>query len=161
MDVRGALASEVPHLARLWHKGWQDAHAKILPEELKRIRTLETFERRMRDGLADTRVIGPLGAPVGLCMMKGDELYQLYVAAEARGSGVAAALIADAEERLAGAGAPLIWLACAIGNDRAARFYEKSGWRNVGVRTIHHDLPDGSLFPLDIWRFEKTLTKPV
>jgi GNAT superfamily N-acetyltransferase len=157
MHVRPAESTEVERLARIWHDGWQDAHATILPEELKRIRTLEAFEQRMRDGLANTRVVGPVGAPLGLCMMKGDELNQLYVAAEARGTGAAQALIADAEERLVATGAPFIWLACAIGNDRAARFYEKSGWRNVGVRTIHHDMPDGALLPLDIWRFEKAL----
>jgi hypothetical protein len=38
-------------------------------------------------------VIGPIGAPLGFCMLKDDELYQLYVAAEARGVGAAAAVI--------------------------------------------------------------------
>lgn len=158
-DVRPAEAADIPRLARIWYDGWQDAHADILPDELKRVRTLESFERRLREALAQTRVIGPQGAPVGLCMMKGEELNQLYLAAEARGTGAAQALIADAEARLAATGAPLIWLACAIGNDRAARFYEKCGWRNAGVRTIQLDMPDGSLFPLDIWRFEKELVR--
>jgi ribosomal protein S18 acetylase RimI-like enzyme len=157
MDIRPAQNSDVERLARIWFDGWQDAHAEILPEKLRRVRTLESFEQRMRDGLANTRVAVVDRAPVGLCMMKGDELNQLYVAAEARGAGAAQALIADAEERLAAKGAPLIWLACAIGNDRAARFYEKSGWRNAGVRTIQLDMPDGALLALDIWRFEKKL----
>jgi GNAT superfamily N-acetyltransferase len=157
MNVRPAEASEIHRLARIWYAGWQDAHADILPEELRRVRTLEAFEQRMRDGLAHTRVIGSTGSPLGFSMMKGGELNQLYVAAEARGTGAAQALIADAEQRLAATGAPLIWLACAIGNDRAARFYEKSGWRNAGVRTIHHDMPDGSQLALEIWRFEKAL----
>lgn len=157
MDVRSADPSEVNRLARIWYDGWQDAHANILPEELRRVRTLEAFEQRLHENLANTRVVGPIGAPRGLCMMKGDEFNQLYVAAEARGTGVAQALIADAEQRLAATGAPLIWLACAIGNHRAARFYEKSGWRNIGVRTVHHDMPDGSQLALEIWRFEKAL----
>ncbi|MGE3789316.1 MAG: GNAT family N-acetyltransferase [Hyphomonadaceae bacterium] len=123
---------------------------------MKRIRTPVSFERRVREMLADTRVVGPPGAARGHCMMKEDELNQLYVAPEARGAG-AAALIADAEQRLAAQGAPLIWLACAIGNDRAARFYEKSGWRNAGIVTIQLDMPDGSLLALDIWRYEKAL----
>jgi len=125
MDVRSADPSEVNRLARIWYDGWQDAHANILPEELRRVRTLEAFEQRLHENLANTRVVGPIGAPRGLCIMKGDEFNQLYVAAEARGTGVAQALIADAEQRLAATGAPLIWLACAIGNHRAARFYEK------------------------------------
>jgi len=157
MIVRAAEASEVPRIARLWHAGWQDAHAALMPDEIKRIRTVENFELHLTKTLADARVAGPVGAPVGFSLMKGDELNQLYVAAEARGTGVAAALIADAELRLKAKGAPLIWLACAIGNGRAARFYDKSGWRNTGVSTIQLDMPDGALFPLDIWRYEKML----
>ena len=33
------------------------------------------------------------------------------------------------------------WLACAIGNDRAARFYEKSGWRRAGRRSTRRRRP--------------------
>ena len=72
-------------------------------------------------------MIGPRGAPLGFTMLKGDEVYQLYVSREARGRGVAAALMADAEQRLAARGVSDAWLACAIGNERAARFYEKQG----------------------------------
>lgn len=157
MHVRPAEAAEIAHIARLWHAGWQDAHAAILPDEIKRLRTVENFEIHLTKTLANARVIGPLGAPVGFCLMKGEELNQLYVAAEARGTGAAPTLIVDAEQRLAAKGAPIIWLACAIGNNRAARFYEKSGWKNLGVRTIQLDMPDGSHFPLDIWRYEKAL----
>jgi len=48
------------------------------------------------------------------------------------------------------------WLACAIGNERAARFYEKCGWRRVGKMINPLDTPDGVL-PLEVWRYEKRL----
>jgi GNAT superfamily N-acetyltransferase len=156
MEVRSAEDREVGVLAKLWYDGWQDAHASILPPELARFRTLESFRERMRAGLKDTRVVGPLGEPIGLCMLKGDELYQLYVSAAARGMGVAAVLIADAEMRLAAAGFTTGWLACAIGNLRAARFYEKSGWVRVGTVTSRLETPEG-IFPLNVWRYEKQL----
>jgi GNAT superfamily N-acetyltransferase len=156
MEVRSAEDREVGVLAKLWYDGWQDAHASILPPELARLRTLESFRERMRAGLKDTRVVGPLGEPIGLCMLKGDELYQLYVSAAARGMGVAAVLIADAEMRLAAAGFTTGWLACAIGNLRAARFYEKSGWVRVGTVTSRLETPEG-IFPLNVWRYEKQL----
>ena len=126
MKVRSADEGEIDQLARIWFDGWQDAHAKILPVELARLRTLESLRDRMKSALSDVRVVGPPGAPVGFYMLNDDELYQLYVAAQARGSGVAAVLMADAETRLARRGVRTAWLACAIGNDRAARFYEKS-----------------------------------
>jgi ribosomal protein S18 acetylase RimI-like enzyme len=90
-------------------------------------------------------------------MIHEDELYQLYVSPQARGTGIAAALLADGEARLAANGTATAWLACAIGNQRAARFYEKCGWRRVGNMINRLDTPHG-IFPLEVWRYEKRLT---
>jgi len=154
--VRAAEERETDHLARLWYEGWQDAHAQILPAELRRLRALGGFRQRLQAALRDTRVVGPRGAPYGFCITKGDEFYQIYVSAHARGSGAAGALMADAEARLAKSGVETAWLACAIGNHRAARFYEKCGWRRVGVATYQAETSTGT-FPLEVWRYEKRL----
>ena len=92
-------------------------------------------------------------------MLKNDELYQLYVSRQSRGAGVAAALIADAEARLALYGVRKAWLACAIGNERAARFYEKSGWHRVGSMTSILATANGP-FSLAVWRYEENLPGP-
>ena len=102
------------------------------------------------------RAAGAVGAPVGFYYLKGAELYQFYVASPARGSGVAAVLMADAEARLGESGVHTAWLACAIGNDRAARFYEKCGWLRTGTVTDHLEVP-GATFALEVWRYEKSL----
>jgi GNAT superfamily N-acetyltransferase len=154
--VRAAEAAEIDHLAKVWFDGWQDAHARILPAELTRIRTLQSFRDRLELALADVRVAGPYPTPLGFCMLKGDELNQLYVSAEARGTGVAAALVADAEARLAAHGVELAWLACAVGNERAARFYEKCGWRRAGTVAYQPEAAHGAP-PLEVWRYEKDL----
>jgi GNAT superfamily N-acetyltransferase len=154
MTVRAARPEEVDLLAQLWFDGWRDAHAAIVPAALARLRTLESFRERMAAALAETRVVGGSGPPLGFSMVRGAELYQLYVAAAARGTGAAALLIADAEARIADAGFAVAWLACAIGNDRAARFYEKCGWRRAGVVVTDADTSSGP-FPLEVWRYEK------
>jgi len=159
MDIRAAEESELGPLARLWYDAWQDAHAQILPAALTRLRTLESFQERLHAALPNVRVAGPPAAPLGFCIVKGDELYQLFVAAEARGSGVAAALIADAEARFLEDGITIAWLACAIGNERAARFYEKSGWNRVRNMVSQLAIPEG-FFPLEVWRYEKRLAPP-
>jgi len=89
-------------------------------------------------------------------MLKDDELHQLFVAAAARGTGAAAILIGDAEGQLSDKGVATAWLACAIGNERAARFYEKSGWRRAGNFVSRLELPDGTLL-MEVWRYEKDL----
>jgi GNAT superfamily N-acetyltransferase len=156
MDVRHAEESEVDRLATIWHEGWHEAHAHLLPEELARDRTLASMRARMTAGLASVRVVGPVGAPIGFSMTKEDQLFQLFVAPAGRGTGAAATLVADVEARMREAGVPVVWLACAIGNVRAARFYEKCGWRLAGTAIERLLLSSGEL-ELSVWRFEKVL----
>lgn len=106
--------------------------------------------------LADTVVAGPEAAPYGFCTIREDELFQLFVDPKGRGTGVAALLLTDAEARLAARGIATAWLACAIGNDRAARFYEKCGWRRVGTM-INAAVTAQGPYPLETWRYEKRL----
>jgi GNAT superfamily N-acetyltransferase len=157
VEIRGAAAAEIDALAHIWSDAWRDAHAGIVPAELARIRTLENFAERLAALLPDIRVAGPPGRLRGFCIVQDDELYQLFVTAPARGTGVAAALMRDAEERLVANGIRVAWLACAIGNGRAARFYEKCGWYRAGNMINFIEKPDGGRLPLEVWRYEKAL----
>src|SRR5262245_21801801 len=159
MKVRSALESEINPLAQIWYDGWRDAHLEILPAELARDRTLASFLVRLEAVLADVRVLGPPGKPAGFSILKNDELYQLYVTRQSRGTGVATSLIVDAEAQLGLRGVGKAWLACAIGNERAARFYEKSGWHRVGTMTSVLETAAGP-FSLVVWRYEKNLAGP-
>jgi ribosomal protein S18 acetylase RimI-like enzyme len=156
MNARDAEEAEIGKLTTIWYECWRDAHAQIVPAELTRLRTLESFRDRLQAALPSVRVVGPSGEPVGFCIVKGDELYQLFVSAHARGSGIAAALVADAEAHLAEDGIETAWLSCAIGNERAARFYEKCGWYRAGTMVELLETSDGR-FPLKVWRYEKRL----
>jgi GNAT superfamily N-acetyltransferase len=154
--VREADLAEIQPLAKLWYDGWQDAHARIVPAELVRVRTLQNFQERLLIGCASVRVAGPPLAPIGFYWLRGAELYQFYVSAPLRGSGVAALLMADAEAHLYRNGVGTAWLGCAINNHRAARFYEKCGWVRKEVATELLEIPGGT-FPLAEWRYEKAL----
>ena len=153
ITIRDAAGADLDWLAQLWFAGWQDAHADILPAALARVRTLASFRERLANALPSVRVAVRAGAPAGFALLKGNELDQFYVTADARGTGVAPALMADALARLRDSGATTAWLACAIGNRRAARFYEKLGWHRAGVMTSQLSTSAG-VFELDVWRYE-------
>ena len=68
-------------------------------------------------------------APVG-CLSK------LYVLAEARGTGVAGALMAAGLDAMRARGLAYGWLGTNVHNHRANAFYERIGFRIVGERTF-------------------------
>lgn len=143
-------------LARLWHDGWREAHLQHVPAELTAKRTLESFRHRLHGFGHGLRVAGPVGAPLGFCAIRDDELDQLFVAPQARGSGLAAGLLADGEKRLAAQGITRAHLLCVIENHRAARFYARHGWTNMGVSVEAVQTEDGP-FRFELLRFEKNL----
>src|ERR671919_520403 len=73
MEVRAAEETEIDQLAKIWHEAWHDAHAQLVPAELTQRRTLESFRERLQTLLPGLRVVGPSGAPLGLCLVKDDE----------------------------------------------------------------------------------------
>ena len=156
MKPRLALPADLDPLARLWHDGWREAHLAHVPHELTAKRTLRSFRNRLAAFGEDLRTAGPAGAPLGFCAIREDELDQLFVAPEARGTGLAATLLADAEARLYAKGVRRPHLLCVIQNARAARFYESQGWENMGIAREAVQTEEGPFF-FDVLRFEKSL----
>lgn len=62
-------------------------------------------------------------------------LFQMWVAPEARGRGVAAALLQDAIAWARSLGAHRVRLGVVGGNEAAARLYARAGFRDVGAST--------------------------
>ena len=140
--LRPARAEDIPALARLWHAGWHEAHAAYTPPALTALRTEEDFARRLAALLPDTIMAGDDPA-LGFCAIRDDEIYQLYVAPEARSNGLAALLLADGEDRLARRGVGLARLDIGVGNHRAARFYTRQGWEENGAGEAEVDSSAG------------------
>jgi GNAT superfamily N-acetyltransferase len=65
-------------------------------------------------------------------VVKDDEIEQIYIAQEARGAGVAVALLERGESIIAERH-DRAWLAVVAGNTRARRFDERNGWSDAGA----------------------------
>lgn len=154
--IRPAGTKDLAPLARIFHDAWHEAHAAFVPPAILPERVPSFFAARLALLGDKLRTAGPAAAPLGFCSIEGAELELLFLAAEARGSGLAAHLAADAEARLAAESVTTAHLFCVDGNDRAARFYAGQGWQPRG-REEHRLWSDNGPFFVRVLRFEKRL----
>ena len=155
--IRPAVADDAPMIAEIWYEGWQEAHRGRVPDELIAVRTRESFDRRAVDHVPDTSVAELAGTIAGFVMINDDEVEQVYVAAAGRGTGVADALLIEAEQRVAAAGHDQAWLAVVAGNARARRFYQRNGWADEGPFDHQAPGPNGPI-TVPAHRYTKSLT---
>jgi GNAT superfamily N-acetyltransferase len=87
---------------------------------------------RAAERVSDTVVAIVDDAVAGFVMVVDDEVDQVYVSQHHRGTGAAAALLAEAERLVEANGYERAWLAVVAGNARARRFYERNGWADEG-----------------------------
>ena len=145
VTLRPAVADDVDAVAAIWYAGWGDGHLGHVPDELVAIRTKESFWTRAADRVADTTVAVVGDQVAGFVMVVGDEVEQVYVDRNHRGSGVAATLLGEAERLVKANGHSEAWLAVATGNARARRFYERSGWADGGAFGYPADVGNGTV----------------
>src|SRR5262245_20211667 len=100
-SLRPATPDDAAAIAAIWHSGWRDGHVGHVPDALLPHRGLDEFERRTLPRLSTTTVAELDGVIVGFVTVEDDEAEQVYVAASARGTGVAAALLNHAEHVIA------------------------------------------------------------
>jgi ribosomal protein S18 acetylase RimI-like enzyme len=143
--LRTAVAADAPAIAEIWYHGWRDGHLGHVPDALLQVRTRESFSERASERVGDTSVAVSRGEVAGFVMVVGDEVEQVYVSADHRGSGVASTLLAEAERLVVAKGHSLAWLAVAPGNARARRFYERCGWVDEGGFEYQASGPDGPI----------------
>ena len=154
VTLRAAVPDDADAVAAIWYAGWGDGHIGHVPEELVAIRTKESFWTRAADRIADTTVAVVGDEVAGFVMVVGDEVEQVYVSRDHRGSGVAGTLLSEAERQVKAHGHREAWLAVATGNARARRFYERSGWADGGAFDYPATVETGTL-PVPCHRYVK------
>ena len=152
--MRPATGADAPLVATIWHRGWRDGHQGHVSDELVSARTEASFHSRASERVADTTLATVDGAVAGFIMVVDDEVEQVYVAQAHRGTGVAGALLAQAEEIVAGNGHESAWLAVVAGNARARRFYERNGWIDRGL-IDYLAVTDGGTVAIRAHRYDK------
>lgn len=143
MRLRPAEAGDAEPLLDIWFEGWWDGHGDVAPEALRRCRGRDGLRARLPEVMTAMSVAEWNGAVAGFVSIKGTELSNLYVRRELRGTGLAAALLACGEAMLARRSVAEAFLWCAVGNERAYRFYLREGWTDVGVVQCDVTTPDG------------------
>ncbi|MEI2387977.1 GNAT family N-acetyltransferase [Breoghania sp. JC706] len=157
LSFRAIEADDLPALAALWHEAWRAGHASFASPELTRARTPERFLARLQPFAGGGLVAWLDGAIAGFAYWDGAELDQFHVGANARGTGLAARLMAAAEAAMAADGVTSAHLFCAEGNARAHRFYQKAGWRDAGLEATRVSDGAGGWLPVTCHRFVKEL----
>ena len=143
--LRPPTAADIPSVASIWHRGWQDGHIGHVPEELTTARTERSFWTRAAQRMPDTTIAEIGGAVAGFVMVVDDEVEQVYVGEDHRGSRVAKVLLTEAERRVQQGGHDTAWLVVVAGNERARRFYAKCGWVDEGPFDYQAQGPEGPI----------------
>ncbi|MBO2452516.1 N-acetyltransferase [Actinomadura barringtoniae] len=145
--VRPATLADSEAVASIWLHGWRDGHVGHVPDELVAVRGPESFATRAPQRVDDTVVATVDDQVAGFIMVVGDEVEQVYVSSDHRGSGVASTLLTEAERLVRANGHAQAWLAVVAGNARARRFYERQGWTDEGPFHYPAVGPNG---PIDV-----------
>ena len=132
VDLRGGRPEDADAVAEVWRLGWRDGHLGFVPQELVEARTDESFRARAAERVGEMTVAVVDEEVAGFVLVVGDEVEQVYVSASHRGTGVADALMREAERQVRANGHAKAWLAVVAGNARARAFYERAGWRDEG-----------------------------
>ena len=154
LRLRPGEATDIEAIEAIWIPGWLEAHEGRVPDELLEHRSPEQLAARVPSMIADATVALVDGGVAGFTVVRDDQVEQMYVGREFRGSGAAAALLTEAESQIA-TSFDRAWLAVVAGNGRAIAFYERQGWSDRGGFDHVTWTPDGGTIAVPCRRFEK------
>ncbi|MGV8936127.1 MAG: GNAT family N-acetyltransferase [Allorhizobium sp.] len=143
MTIRPARPGDRQDILALWHQGWHEAHADLVPAGVLALRAPEHFTVWLDQCTDQFHVADNDGVVSGFVSVKGCEIVKFYVAEHARGAGLAAQLLSHGEALLRAQGVQHAVLFCLAGNLRAERFYARQGWAVLDTFEDGLWVPDG------------------
>ena len=141
-------SSRAAELAELWQRTFTQAYSDMhSADNIERCCAANFTVAKALDMLEDNNTVCSFyyrdEEPIGLCNIvhhecpfplagTSSELKQIYILANAFGSGVGRAMLEDAYELVRSVNREWIWLAVADLNHRAQSFYDKAGFHGIG-----------------------------
>lgn len=123
MMLRCATPGDVPAMAAVAASAYRQAFAAILEPEVLAQRDAGFFEAHFAPRVQHMHLAEQHGQVLGYSLVSDGHLDQLFIAPQAQGRGVGAALLAQVEA------AGTQSLECFRDNQRARAFYQAKGWR--------------------------------
>lgn len=127
--IRQMQRRDHPEVIELWHSGWHEAHATLVPLPILHYRSIQFFRLWLAQSTDRFFVASDGSTVTGFVAVNGHELVKLYVARMARGTGLAGSLLRYGEQEIANMGFTDAELYCTAGNRRAETFYSRQGWK--------------------------------
>ena len=150
VSVRDANEADARAIADVHVESWRWAYRGLLPDDLLAALSVDEREVAWLDAIRSDpgSVLVAVGPAVvgfaGVGASRDDdaeagtgELLSLYVTESVVGTGVGAALLAAAQDRLRERGFTSVTLWVLDTNARGLRFYERHGWAWDGTRSSH------------------------
>ncbi len=158
LNIRLAQPKDHSAIVDIWHSGWHEAHANLVPNGILKFRTVECFWVWLKCS-NDKFYVALNDGVVGFVATNQTELVKLYVDTGARGNGTATALLSYAEAQMSNDGIQGAFLFCTAGNTRAQRFYSRENWILSETFADRLWLPENTAveFIVDTHRYEKHL----
>lgn len=159
ISIRAASEADQAAIVKIWHQGWHDAHAELVPKEILAYRQIEHLRNWLATSTDRFFVASFHAMIIGFVAINGAELVKLYIDRHARGDGTAGKLLRFGEDRIRETGVQRAVLFCTAGNLRAENFYRRQGWSLMQSFPDRLWLPDYAQATLvaETHRFEKAL----